>query len=315
MPTSAVAPASAFVAAGVDAVATVFAPGPASVPDPVLPASIFAWVLGPGGAPTAASAPAPAPVIVPSAPGAPVTLAEEDPTVGDTSAPGAAVAPATEPTAGAVPAVALPPEAAPAAALVPAMPAPADGCTLGSPALCGSPASCGSPAPCGKPAPCGNPTPCGNPAVPASGTKPGVCIEACGRDVAEADETSVAGSIVASLMTASGAEAGGACCANVPVEDIAAAASPCVGADTAAEKSPVMAPLADIPDAALPEVEATEGRSEAPGRPPSTVDAEVSGPAWPAADAVVPSRLPAPAANEASRAAFGSAVVLAVLSR
>jgi len=127
------------------------------------------------------------------------------------------------------------------------------------------------------------------------------------------DAASAAGSIVASRMTASDAEAEGACCANVPVEGIAAAASPC--AAVAAEKSPFMASPADVPDAALLEGEAMAGRSDAPGRPPSTVDAEARGPVWPAAAAVVLIRLPAPAANEASRAAFGGWVVLAVSSR
>ncbi|MDF3941222.1 hypothetical protein P3W66_14355 [Achromobacter denitrificans] len=107
----------------------------------------------------------------------------------------------------------------------------------------------------------------------------------------------------------------GALCVNAPDADTAAAASTCVEAAEDIEKSPPMALPAATPGAAAPAWEAMDGSAAAVGKLPFAVEArEASCPASLAADAVAPSRLPAPAASDATNAAFGGALGRAVAS-
>lgn len=113
----------------------------------------------------------------------------------------------------------------------------------------------------------------------------------------------------ASFRTESDAASDGAPCGTVPEADMAAAGPSCIGAVVAVaavERSPCIASRPGVPDVATPDGEAGEGASAAKGVAPLSVDAaDARCPASLAADAVALSKLPAPAASEASNAASG----------
>lgn len=113
----------------------------------------------------------------------------------------------------------------------------------------------------------------------------------------------------ASFRTESDPASDGAPCCTVPEADMAAADPSCIGAVVAVaavERSPCIASLPGIPDVATPDGETGEGVSAAKGVAPLSVDAaDARCPASLAADAVALSKLPAPAASDASNAASG----------
>jgi len=115
-------------------------------------------------------------------------------------------------------------------------------------------------------------------------------------------------SVGASFRTGSDPASDGAPCGTVPEADMAVDPS-CIGAVVAVvavERSPCIASRPGIPDVAAPDGEAGEGVSAAKGVAPLSVDAaDARYPASLAADAVALSKLPAPAASDASNAASG----------